>query len=218
MKQIHVFIADASFVCREGLKQVFKRHDWIRICGEASDKAQLLQQLPQVKCDVVFTEIDFEQKGEGLQACREITEHFPGVQVVFFSHHKDNCSVVNAISAGARAYIGKDSTPDDLLDQVKAVCKGRGFFLGNTIPKHVLTEGLAQQEATKLRLFQLTEREIEIIKCLAQGLSSKQTADKLCINVTTVNSHKEHIKEKLHLNNVVEIVAFAFKHHLLPID
>ena len=218
MKQIHVFFADPSFICREGLKQVFNLHDWVRISGEASDTVQLLQQLPQVKCDVVFTEIDFEQKGEGFQACREITEHFPDVQVVFFSHHKDNCSVVNAISAGARAYIGKDSTPDDILDQVKAVCKGRGFFLGSTIPKNVLTEGLAQQEGAKLRLFQLTEREIEIIRCLAKGLSSKQTADKLCINASTVDSHKEHIKEKLHLNNVVEIVAFAFKNHLIPIN
>lgn len=218
MKQIHVFFADPSFICREGLKQVFNLHDWVRISGEASDTVQLLQQLPQVKCDVVFTEIDFEQKGEGFQACREITEHFPGVQVVFFSHHKDNCSVVNAISAGARAYIGKDSTPDDILDQVKAVCKGRGFFLGETIPKYVFSEAPEQQQGSKQRPFQLTEREIEIIECLALGLSTKQTAEKLCINPSTVDSHKEHIKEKLHLNNVVEIVAFAFRHHLLSID
>jgi len=169
-----------------------------------------------VRCGV--TEIDFEQKGEGLQACREIMKHFPGKQVVFFSHHKDNCSVVNAIRAGARAYIGKDSTPGDILDQVRIVSKARGFSLGCTIPKYMITEALAEQQGTKLHPFQLTEREIEIIECLSLGLSSKQTADKLCINVTTVNSHKEHIKEKLHLNNVVEIVAFAFKHHLLPID
>ena len=81
MKQIHVFFADPSFICREGLKQVFNLHDWVRISGEASDTVQLLQQLPQVKCDVVFTEIDFEQKGEGFQACREITlQFFRGAQ------------------------------------------------------------------------------------------------------------------------------------------
>lgn len=218
MKQIHVFIADISVVCREGLKQIFRAYDWISISGEANETAELLQLLPLVKCDVILTEIDFKQKGEGLEACRTITELYPGKQVIFFTFRKDNCAVVSAMRAGARAYIAKDSATNDIVDQVKAVCKGRGFFLGETIPKYVFSEALEQQQGSKQRPFQLTEREIEIIECLALGLSTKQTAEKLCINPSTVDSHKEHIKEKLHLNNVVEIVAFAFRHHLLSID
>ena len=63
MKQIHVFIADISVVCREGLKQIFRAYDWISISGEANETAELLQLLPLVKCDVILTEIDFKQKG-----------------------------------------------------------------------------------------------------------------------------------------------------------
>jgi len=132
------------------------------------------------------------------------------------SHSKDVASIVHAIQAGAHAYLSKDTSIDELIQAIKVVKKGNGIFLGETIPPETLRKCFSgSQERKNFRPYQLTERKIEIIELLAKGYMTKEIAELLFITNSTVESHKENIKEKLQVKSVVEIVVCALKNKII---
>jgi len=219
MKQINLLVVDDSQIHLEGLKLVLKHDPTLQITGEAHNKAEVMQQMPGLLPDIVLLDISLERDYDGIEICKEIVLQYPATKIIMLSHNKDKYSILNSIRSGAKAYLAKDTSVEELTQAIHTVTQGNGLFLGETIPHETLNECFGDSfTISKIKPYHLSGREIEIIEYLSKGYIAKEIADILNINTTTVESHKEHIKEKLNLNTVIEIVVFALKNKLITID
>lgn len=218
MKQISLFIVDDSQIHLEGLKMVLKQDPNLQVTGEAHNKAEVMQQMADLHPDIVLLDICLEKEYDGIEITKDITKLYPGTQVIILSHNKDKYSIINSIRSGARAYLSKDTSAEELIQSIHTVVQGKGLFLGETIPRDTLCECFGNSTTlSSAKPYHLSEREIEVIEYLSKGYSTKEIAEILKITIPTVDSHKEHIKEKLDLNTVIEIVVFAIKNKIISI-
>jgi two-component system response regulator NreC len=219
MKQISVFIVDDSQIHLEGLKIVFKQDPTIQIIGEAHNKAEVMKQMPELHPEIVLLDICLEKEYDGIEITKELTALYPETHVIILSHNKDRYSIINSIRSGARAYLAKDTSADELTQTIHTVLQGKGLFLGETIPRETLYECFGDSVTfSNAKPYHLSEREIEVIEYLSKGYSTKEIAEILYLNSATIESHKEHIREKLNLKTIIEIVVFAIKNKLILID
>lgn len=219
MKQINVFIVDDSQIHLEGLKMVFKQDSTLQVVGEAHNVDEVMQQMAELHPDIVLLDICLEKEYDGIEITKELRKLYPQTQVIILSHNKDKYSIINSIRSGARAYLSKDSLADELIQSIHTVVQGKGLFLGETIPRDTLCECFGNTiSPSNAKPYNLSEREIEVIEYLSKGYSTKEIAEILFITSPTVESHKEHIKEKLNLKTVIEIVVFAIRNKIISID
>ena len=146
----------------------------------------------------------------GLTLLGILREAFPGVRTLVLSHYKKPAYILKAISAGACAYLAKDSSPESIVQAVADVAAGKCLFFGETIDAAKITRLFGSQENLAARKPQgLTPRELEVLQLTTSGYSNVQIASALEITVNTVESYKERIKAKFGLDSVVECVAHA---------
>jgi len=218
MKQISVFIVDDSQIHLEGLKMVLKMDPTLRIVSEAHNKAEVMQQMDDLHPDIVLMDICLEKEYDGIEITKDITKLYPETHVIILSHNKDKYSIINSIRSGARAYLAKNTSVVELIQTIYTVVQGKGLFLGETIPRETLCECFGDSTIlSTAKPYHLSEREIEVIEYLSKGYSTKEIGTILHITAPTVDSHKEHIKEKLNLNTAIEIVVFAIKNKIISI-
>ena len=219
MKQISVFIVDDSQIHLEGLKIVFKQDPTIQIIGEAHNKSEVMKLMPELLPDIVLLDICLEKEYDGIEITKELTALYPATHVIILAHNKDRYSIINSIRSGARAYLAKDTSTEELMQTIHTVMQGKGLFLGETIPRETLCECFGNSiSISNAKPYHLSEREIEVIEYLSKGYSTKEIAEILYLNSATIESHKEHIKEKLNLKTIIEIVIFAIKNNLILIN
>lgn len=214
----NVLIVDDSQIHLEGLKLVFRQEESITVTGEATNPQEALQCLTALTPDVVILDISLEKDMDGIDLAHEIRRLYSAVKLVFLSHYKEAKYLVSALKSGASAYLSKDTTPRELIHAISAVQEGKGVYFGETIPLSSLLEIFgSEQNLSKNKPYDLTSREIEIINYLAQGYSAKELASRLGIEVNSVESHKERIKEKLEVKSVVQIVVSALKKGIIQL-
>jgi len=219
MKPISVLIVDDSQIHLEGLKMILKGDSTLQVVGEAHNIKEVMQQIVELHPDIVLLDICLEKEYDGIEITKELTKLYPEIRVIILSHNKDKYSIINSIRSGARAYLVKDTSAEELIQSIHTVIQGKGLFLGETLPRETLCECFGNTVAPSgAKPYQLTEREIEVIEFLSKGYSTKEIAEILHISAATVDSHKEHIKEKLNLNTVIEIVVFAIRNKIISID
>jgi len=219
MKQISILIVDDSQIHLEGLKMVLKKDSMLRIVGEAHNTKEVMEKIPLLCPDIILLDICLEKQYDGIAITRELTKSHPEIFIIILSHNKDKYSIVNSIRSGARAYLSKDSSTEELIQSIHTVAQGKGLFLGETIPRETLCEYFEDADSlSSVKSYHLSEREIEVIEYLSKGYSTKEIANILNITPPTVDSHKEHIKEKLNQNTVIDIVMFAVRNKLISID
>lgn len=219
MNHINVFIVDDSQIHLEGLKMILNRDESLHIIGEAHNIQEVRQAMSELHPDVMLLDICLEKEYDGIEITKELTPLYPNTRIIILSHNKDKYSIVNSIRSGARAFLAKDTSTEELIQAIHTVYHGKGLFLGETIPRDTLCECFGNVTDSPLaKPYNLSEREIEIIEYLAQGYATKQIAEILSITTSTVDSHKEHIKEKLQLNTAIEIVVFCIKNKIIAVD
>jgi two-component system response regulator NreC len=128
--------------------------------------------------------------------------------------------IFNAIQAGAKGYLPKNTSKKELLEAIEAVHKGEEYFsqqISGIILKSYIKKAQNQEDESKKKEDLLSKREIEILKLFAEGVSNQEIADKLFISVRTVESHKNHIMQKLELKNTVDLVKFAIKNKIIEL-
>lgn len=215
---INVLIVDDSQIHLEGLKLIFRQQEAITVTGEATNPQEAMQCLSARTPDVAILDISLEKDMDGIDLAHEIKRLYPTVKLIFLSHYKEAKYLVNALKSGACAYLSKDTTPRELGHAVSAVQEGKGIYFGETIPLANLLDIFgSEQNLSKNKPYDLTQREIEIINYLAQGYSAKELAARLGIEVNSVESHKERIKEKLNVKSVVQIVVTALKKGIIQL-
>jgi len=215
---IHIILTEDHQILRDGVKSLIASEN-IKITGEASTGAELWKLLEGEKPDIILMDISLPDTS-GIELTRLISERFPEIKVLILSMYTDESFINLAIKSGAKGYLHKNTTREEMLIAIDTVYSGNDFYSDN-ISKIILKSYI---EKAKLNAEEslnphevLSKREIEILTMFAEGFINKEIADKLFISIRTVESHKNHIMQKLNLKTQVELVKYAIRHNLINI-
>lgn len=219
-KKIRVFVIDDHQIVREGLKSLIKDVPSLDFCGESSADKPVEPDIETSFPDVVLLDM-FLPKPDGINICQKIKEQFNYVKVVILSGNTEEDLISGAFRAGANGYIQKDISREELIEAIEAVFEGETFlsrFIESQLSQGFLHRARYGEKYAASKLNSLSEREVEIIRLFAQGLSYKEIAAELEISTRTVEAHKTHILDKLELKTVIDIVKYAIRNRLIDLE
>ena len=207
-RTIRVFIVDDHPIVQRGIRDLLETEAAIEVVGEAANGRAAVSGVLSLQPDVVL--MDLVMPGmDGIEATRQIKVQQPDCKILVLTSFATDDKVFPAIKAGALGYLIKDTGPDDLVQAIRQVYQGEPT-LHPAIAQKLLLE-IAQPVERPSIPDPLTEREIEVLKLLAHGLSNQEIADKLVISVTTVYSHVSNILSKLHLATRTQAALYALR-------
>ena len=212
---ICILIADDHAVVREGLRALITTKPGMEVVGEAADGIEAISQARSLQPDVILLDMVMPHK-DGLQAIKEIKQQNPKTRILVLTSFDDDERVFSAIKAGALGYLLKDSSPQQLLEAIQDVYHGRSS-LHPAIALKVIRE-LSQPSDLPPTEEPLTEREMETLRLIAQGLTNQEIGDKLAISERTVGKHVSNILDKLHLANRTQAALYALRRGLARLD
>lgn len=217
MKKIRVLLADDHRLFRVGLKSILERQPGIEVIGEAVDGLSALKLAEQLSPDVIL--LDISMPGlNGVDTLRRLKELGSNARVVILSMHSGRDYVAEAIKAGARGYLLKDSALDELVAGIRAVAAGE-IFLPSRIARILVDDYIAVSEVGKTNAaIALTTREREVVQLLAEGNSTKETAAKLNISAKTVETHRKRLMDKLGISSVAELTRYAIREKMISLE
>lgn len=210
---IRVVLVDDHHVVRRGLQSYLETQAGITIVGGASNGEEVLEKIERWLPDVVVMDMLMPGGIDGIETTRRLREITPHTQVVVLTAFTDDARVIGALRAGAIGYIRKESDPEMLLQAIRAAVVGQ-----STIDPTIAESVLEEMSHAPLPGLSLTERESEVLRQLANGLTNKQIADALIIGEETVKTHVGNILSKLHLSHRSQAVVYALKKGLLSLD
>lgn len=211
MSEIRVGIADAHFVVREGLKYVFSHDKHLKVVGECSDGKDIPKLLKE-NLDVLVFDYDHADyiSFEDLQKVFRVA---PDTHVLVISAHTDTATINRIIRQPVKGLLSKECSEAEILDAVRATAKGDKFYCNRILD--VVTESQKEGAGQDCSPTLLSQREIEVVEYIAQGLTAAEVADKMCLSVHTINTHRKNIFKKLGVNSTTELVRYALKTALI---
>ncbi len=206
---VRILIVDDHAIVRHGLRSILEREPAVRVVGEAADRAEALTAVDRSQPEVVLLDLKLgASEAEGIDLCRELTRRYPGLRVLVLTTFLNDMLVPEAIRAGAKGYVLKDVDAASLLRAIIAVHKGQSAFDSQTAAIVVRSLSGEQTAADAVRL---TEREQEIVRLLAHGLSNRDIGKRLYISETTVKFHVHNVMRKMQVSRRAEVVFRASK-------
>jgi len=219
MEKIKIILVDDHQLVRDGIKALLRGIPDISIIGEASGAVELYTELEQLKPDLLIMDISLPEIS-GIEITKKICTDFPEIKVLILSMYNSEEFIFNSLKAGARGYLPKDTTRDELLEAIYNISRGEEFFGGSiskVMLKSYVKRATHEDKPEEKSHAVLTGREIEILKLYVEGLINKEISDKLDISIRTVETHKNHIMRKLGLKSTVELVKFAIRNKIAEI-
>ena len=217
MRKIRVLIADDHAVLRDGLHALLNMYDDVEVVAEAADGLEALEKTMELKPDVVLMDIAMPRLG-GLEATLEMRQRRLPAKVLVLTQYDNKEYVFQMLKAGAAGYILKKAAGTELVSAIRAVHGGESFLYpsaAKAVVDRYLGEGEENEE--ERRLDELSDREKEVLKLLAEGRSNRDIAELLCLSVKTIMSHRASIMEKLDIHNRTELVKFAIRAGLIDV-
>jgi NarL family two-component system response regulator LiaR len=212
---IRVLITDDHSIVRKGIRALLATEPDIEVVGEAGDGAEAATQAQALQPDVIWMDLVMP-KVDGIEATRRILAQQPGMRILVLTSFAADDKVFPAIKAGALGYLLKDSGPDELVQAIHQVYRGEPS-LEPSIARKVLLE-LSQPPKTPLTAEPLTEREVDVLRLVAQGRSNRDIAEELVITEMTVRTHVSNILSKLHLASRTQAALYALREGLASLD
>lgn len=201
---IHVLLADDHQLFRKGVHKLLSRHQDINIVAEAKDGKELLDQLNTHHPDVAIIDLSMPELS-GMQALDVIKNEFPNQNFIVLSMHAEKEYIIKSIQSGARAYLLKNAEEEELLKAVRTAANGNDYY------SDFVNEVMAAFPDKTHTLPTLTERELQIINLVANGMSTKMIADQLDISSRTVETHRVNIMKKLDAHNTAQLIKRGIK-------
>jgi two-component system, NarL family, response regulator LiaR len=205
---IKILIADDHPLIRQGLQVIIEAQPDLELVGEATNGEQAVQRAQVLQPDIVIMDLQMPVK-DGLTATREIAQLAPHMQVLILTSFPEDDNVYAAIKAGATGFLLKDASADYLLDAIRTVQRGESV-LHPAIARKLMQE-IKQPSRLPPTTDPLTSREVEVLGCMAQGMSNRQIAQELSVSIRTVSSHVRNILDKLHLANRTQAALYAIE-------
>lgn len=211
MATIRILLADDHTVVRDGLRALLEKQPDMTVVAEAADGRDSVRLAEEHSPDLVIMDIAMPNMN-GIEATRRILAANPKTNVVMLSMHQDESYVLRSLKAGAKGYLLKDSLRSDVIEAIRTVAQGRSF-LTRKVSK-IMQEDyirLMERRGVEDSYDLLTDREREILQLIAEGKPNKEVATFLNISLTTVETHRTHILQKLGLHSIPELILYAVR-------
>ncbi|GIV44185.1 MAG: DNA-binding response regulator [Bacteroidia bacterium] len=216
---IRVLIVDDHKIIRDGIKSLLEDAQNIEIVGEASNGLEAIEFFKKQPTDVVIMDIRMPEMG-GIETTKFLTENYPNVKILALTMHDEEAFISKMLHAGASGYLLKNVGKEEFITAINKIYKGENYFSLEVATK-MMTKFMSskfnnnQDDDLQDSDLQLTKREIEVIKLIAEGLTSQDIADKLFISPRTVDTHRRNLLQKLNVKNTAELIKFAIKHNIV---
>jgi DNA-binding NarL/FixJ family response regulator len=215
MDKIRVLLVDDHAIMRDGIRALLSLQEDIEIVADASDGASAVETAGALHPDVVLMDIAMSGM-DGLEATRRITKQNPKTKVLILTQHDNKEYILSAIKAGSAGYLPKRALGSELVSAIRAVYRGDSFLYPSAAT--ALMEDYRHQAKGEDSYDQLTPREREILKLIAEGRTSHEIAEALFISLKTVLGHRARLMEKLGLPNRTELIKYALRKGLVNLD
>ncbi|MCH5372854.1 MAG: response regulator transcription factor [Planctomycetes bacterium] len=203
-----ILIVDDHPVVRYGLSQVIAKQPDLVVCGEASSVGEALEQVESTAPDLAIVDISLEEEN-GLRLIEQIRGQYPAIKMLVSSVHNEAVYAPRALQAGAVGYIEKGQPMETIIDAIREILKG-GIYLSPKMSQSMLHRAALGKPLHEDPVALLSNRELEVLDMIGQGLTINQIARQLQLSPKTIESHRTNIKDKLHLKNSVQLSRFAF--------
>lgn len=209
---IRVIIADDQRVVREGLNMLLGLIPGVEVVATAADGDQAVALAVHHRPDIVLMDLNMP-RCDGIEATRRVSRQAEGVHVIALTTYADNNSVLEALRAGARGYLTKDVGSEDIRRALEQVSNGH-LAVDPTVQQH-LVNAIIKPDLTPPPPAGLTQREVEVLRLIAGGLSNMEIADRLVVAETTIKTHVNHIFAKTAVRDRAQLVRYAYDHGLV---
>jgi DNA-binding NarL/FixJ family response regulator len=205
-----ILLVDDHKIMRDGIRAILKHSEEFRVAGEAENGSDAVQMCRRLHPGIVLMDIGLPGLN-GIEATTEILRHCPETRVIILSMYDDEHSVVSAIRSGARAFVLKKASDNDLIDALRTVAKG-GSYLSPQVSDRLLSriqKGDLDAKRLPSALENLSPRELQVLRLVAEGKTSKEIAVMLDLGLQTVRSYRKTMMKKLNVNNVAGLTQLA---------
>jgi DNA-binding NarL/FixJ family response regulator len=213
---IRIIIADDHQLFREGLANLLADSVDIEILAQAENGNEAISKAKELEPDVVLMDIGMPVL-DGVEATRKLFDELPSMKVIALSMHANKQYIKGMFEAGASGYLFKNCAYDELIKAIRTVYNGKKY-LSDAITEIMIQDYLGKEEDLPQTDSELTERESEILKLIAEGVSVSDISDQLFVSIKTIGTHKQHILEKLNLKSTTDIVKYAIKKGIISLD
>ena len=218
MSKIHgnikVVIADDHEIFRDGMRIMLQKQSDIQLVGEAGDGRELIEQVKSLQPDIVISDVKMPRM-DGAAATRHLVEHYPHVGIIALTMFDEEDLIIDMLEAGAKGYLLKNADKNEIVDAIKSVYDQQPYYCRHT--SHKLAEMVAKSKFNPHRNHvkpEFNERELEIIRFICDGLTSKQIGERIFLSVRTVEGLRMKILEKMDVKNTAGIIIYAIKNNL----
>ena len=219
MSKIRIFLVDDHQLVRDGIKALLISAEDLTILGEASSGRECFEKIALEPPDILILDISLPDTN-GIEITKRISAEYPDTRVLILSMYTDEDFIFNSVKAGARGYLPKNTSREELLSAIHAIYDGEEFFsdsISRIMLKSYVRKAKEDDLASQGGPIPLTTREIEILKLFAEGFINKEISDQLDISIRTVETHKNHIMKKLELKSTVELIKYAIRNKIVEI-
>lgn len=209
-KKARLLLVDDHPILREGLSRLINQEPDLQVCGQAADANEALELSRTLKPDLAMVDLTLADVN-GLELIKTLRVSLAAMPVLVLSMHKESLYAERALRAGARGYLMKQEAPETVLKAIRIVLKGH-IYLSEHMSSRLVSEWTQHRgEATPSPYSQLSDRELQVFELLGRGHGTRQIAEEIHLSIKTVETYREHIKNKLQLRNASELLEHAFE-------
>ncbi|MEO8352558.1 MAG: response regulator transcription factor [Chthoniobacteraceae bacterium] len=202
-----ILIVEDHHIVRQGIGQLINAEPDLEVCGEASNASEALKQIVRCEPDLVLTDISMSGMN-GIEFLKHLKSRRPDLPAVVLSMHDEAFYAERALRAGAMAFVMKKESGEEVMKAIRHARDGK-FYVSQSVGNGIFQRLLQTKSPAEFPITQLSDRELEVFELLGCGRSSKEIAQELHLSVKTVDTHRAHIKEKLQLRSVPEMIQRA---------
>ncbi|HMD54922.1 MAG TPA: response regulator transcription factor [Phycisphaerae bacterium] len=210
-----ILLVEDHPVVRESLKRIIQQEACLSVCGEAEDCKQALAMVEATKPHLVILDLTLKDS-HGLELVKNLRDQHPKILSLVFSMHEEVLHAERAIRAGARGYLTKQESPAKILLAIRQVLKGEIYWSEKTAARIASKMANRSRPSDNFSMELLTDRELQVFELMGLGQSTRQIANSLNIDPSTVDTYAARIKEKLNLKSRLELMQYAIRSQMLP--